>query len=141
MAALCITSEEHVFSWGRQGRSGCLGRPDVPSNEHARPGRVKLPGPACAVDAESGASAAVLAEGLLFMWGSNDYGRLGLEGLKPAAAVSTPHLIELPEPGVVKKISLGSLYSACIIELSAADPSGKRAVLCTWGYGGHGRYE
>ena len=46
LAALCITAEGHVFSWGRQGRSGCLGGPDVTSNKHVRPGRVKLPGPA-----------------------------------------------------------------------------------------------
>ena len=79
--ALCVTVEGAVYSWGRQGRTGCLGRPDVDPSAAALPDLVALEGPARLVDCESGYSAAVLLDGGLFIWGSNEYGRLGLGSL------------------------------------------------------------
>ena len=66
--ALCLTDEGIVYSWGKQGRNGCLGRPVGP--EQALPAAVALPTPACFVDCESGVSGAILADGSLRMWGT-----------------------------------------------------------------------
>ena len=57
--AMCVTDTGVVYSWGRQGRSGSLGRLDAPPNDSVAPGIVPLPGEARTVDCESGVSAAV----------------------------------------------------------------------------------
>ena len=144
--ALCVTSDGALYSWGKQGRSGCLGRPSVEPNEPALPALVPLPAAARAADCESGISAAVLADGALCMWGSNQHGRLGLG--KEVTKAATPTLVPLPEGcGAITSFSLGSLYTACICadgeggadgadSGGVADAAGK--VLLTWGYGGHG---
>jgi len=100
------------------------------------PARVNLPGPACAVDAETGVSAAILMEDSLYVWGSNEYGRLGLGRVDKEFVVPAPHRVVLPDfVGGVVKVSLGSLYTACIAH-TQQDCQEQR--LLTWGYGGHG---
>ena len=142
--ALCVTDTGVVYSWGKQGRSGCLGRPDVAPDAPAAPGVVPLPAAARAADCETGISAAILADGQLLMWGSNDYSRLGMgsNALKKPFASPTP--VVLPEGcAAVTALSLGSLYSACVCATAgaadeSADGVSTGSILCTWGYGGHG---
>ena len=76
--ALCVSNDGTLYSWGRQGRTGCLGRPDVGLNDPALPSAVALPAAARCADCESGVSGVVLADGRLLMFGSNERGRLGL---------------------------------------------------------------
>jgi len=160
--ALCVTDAGIIYSWGRQGQTGCLGRPDVAPTEAAVPGVVLLPKAARLVDCESGVSAAVLLDGSLLVWGSNEFGRLGLGQASLKKAFATPTPVILPEgSGAVTALSLGSLYSACIClseddhckgpashSHALAESEGHHAmevdqghggsILLTWGYGGHG---
>ena len=148
--ALCVTEDGSLYSWGRQGRTGCLGRPEVGPNEQALPAAVQLlPGPAKLCDCESGVSGAVLRDGRLVMFGRNDFGRLGLgdgaDVLKKP--VPTPMVVPLPKGcGAVTALSLGSLYSGCICIAGSGGSDngggggggGAGSIVLTWGYGGHG---
>ena len=137
--ALCVTANGALYSWGKQGRTGCLGRPNIGPNEQALPGAVPLKAATRMADCESGISAAVLDDGSLCMWGSNHYGRLGLGKAALNAAVPTPTDVPLPDGcGAVTSLSVGSLYTACICASTVEGGGGGGAVLLTWGYGGHG---
>jgi hypothetical protein len=136
---------------GKQSRSGCLGRADVPAGNNnpnhpnhpnnlttligaiVLPGKVTLPqSPVITCDSESGYSAAITGDGCLWMWGGNTYGQLGLGDTKGRAA---PTQVPMPPHcTTVLSVSLGSLYAACICATTGAGIS----VVCTWGYGGHG---
>lgn len=140
--ALCVTDEGAMYSWGQQGRTGCLGRPEVAPNDQALPAVVALSAAARFADCESGVSAAVLVDGSLSAWGSNEYGRLGLGRSRLNEIVPTPTAVSLPEGcGSLTALALGSLYGACICQggdSSTTAEDGAGSLLLTWGYGGHG---
>ncbi len=112
-----------LFLWGHN-HCGCLG--DGSTQDRLDPIQVPMRG-VTYFDCSNYASAAIV-DSDLYVWGSNEQGRLGL-GLdaKKHTFISKPARVALGSS--VGMVSLGSLYSA------AVTTDGK---LYTWGYGGHG---
>lgn len=113
-----------VFLWGSN-RRGQLGRGHVGADSVCfMPAEAPLPAPAHQIDSEYEYSAAVLADGRLLTWGSNEHGKLGVghsaDSLRPE---------EVQIGGAVSSVSLGSLYAGAV---------GAGGELFMWGYGGHG---
>lgn len=114
-----------VFLWGGNTR-GQLGRghADKPAS-CAEPAEISLPSTAVQVDCEHLYSGAVLDDGRIFCWGSNEYGKLG-NGQKGDRHVATEVALNAQK---AVYLSLGSLYASAI---------GSEGELLVWGYGGHG---
>jgi len=93
--------------------------------ESHKPVPISLPEVAIEVDCEDQYSAAVLADGSLFTWGSNGHGRLGVG----SAAKSFPAPAQVSLETRIVSVGLGSLYAGAV---------GSSGELYMWGYGGHG---
>lgn len=113
----------NVWLWGSN-RHGELGR-GFADPDGTRPASLPLPGPAVQVECEDGYSGALLADGQLFTWGDNTFGKLGQSSR--TKSTSSPGKVALASPA--SSFSLGSLYAgACTVD----------GGLFMWGYGGHG---
>jgi alpha-tubulin suppressor-like RCC1 family protein len=134
--ALACSIDGSLFSWGKQSKSNCLGRPDVPPGSAALPAKINFfdsSTPVGMCDCESGYSAAVTRCGSLYTWGSNLFGRLGVGDVKDRC---TPTEVSIGAGCKVVALSLGTLYAACVC-CSEVDRAAQGRLLC-WGYGGHG---
>ncbi|CAE8594916.1 unnamed protein product [Polarella glacialis] len=124
--AAVLVQGGRIFLWGAN-RAGQLGRGHCDTNDATSPVAVALPAAATQVDCEDQYSAAVLADGRIFAWGSNSHGRLGI--VSKAASQASPAEVPLGGARLAACVSLGSLYAGAV--------STEGEVLM-WGYGGHG---
>jgi len=119
-----LLQDGRIFTWG-DNRRGQLGRQTAEKGSDTMPVELaSLPGAAAQVDCEDQYSAAVLADGRLFTWGSNNHGKLGVGSDQDCR---TPTEVRL---GVLAfSVCLGSMYAGVV---------GRSGELFMWGYGGHG---
>ncbi len=117
-----LTVHGTVYTWG-SGRCGCLGRPEA--EPKYSPHAVILEAPAIAIDCEHEYSTALCRNQRVCIWGSNQFGKLGLGTKKDR--VKSPH--EIPGLPPVSCVRLGSVYAAAITT---------DGHLYVWGWGGHG---
>eukprot|EP00698_Gefionella_okellyi_P006252 TRINITY_DN15643_c0_g1_i1.p1 TRINITY_DN15643_c0_g1~~TRINITY_DN15643_c0_g1_i1.p1 ORF type:complete len:430 (+),score=71.06 TRINITY_DN15643_c0_g1_i1:63-1352(+) len=129
---MLLTNSGHVYSWGNP-RGGALGFKAPPADGPEHPTRVLG-----ALESEKVVfiavgncnSTAVTEDGKLFVWGSNERGKLGLGDDVQQVDVPTQLLRgDLNADVPIKFVSLGSLYGACVAQ------DGR---LFTWGFGGAG---
>ncbi|KAL5262692.1 hypothetical protein ACHWQZ_G008179 [Mnemiopsis leidyi] len=123
--ALCEGAE--VFSWGDNsfGQLGC--NPDV-KNCHTPTRVTVLDGvPITQISAGANHNGALTVSGLLFMWGSNSFGQLGLGDL-----------MRRPTPRLVHLMLSHCIVSVCCGEHHTAVLTSKGAVF-TWGDGNYGQ--
>lgn len=128
-----ITREGLVFLWG-VGTRGALGDGDEAVHrilEPLTPLTLPSPSPAASLSCGYLATAVVTRTGQLFVFGSNEFGKLGL-GAEVRCAARPTLLASIPDP--VAQVCLGSVYGACVTTTHR---------LFTWGFGrsgalGHG---
>ena len=138
--SLALTTTNQVYSWGR-GQEHQLGlgyATQCQSEPQLIAALAALEVTKIAAGDEH--AAAIVANGHLFTWGSNESGKLGLgeEHSAPSALLgSLPKRVrgELGDQ-FVQSVSLGMSHSACI---TGSDPSGSDNMLFTWGGGWRGR--
>jgi alpha-tubulin suppressor-like RCC1 family protein len=151
---LCVTDAGDVYSWGGDA-NGCLGLGlglglgaagvgAAGTRSTLLPTKVPSICGAVSVDCDNNASAAILSDGTLLMWGDNRSGRLGL-GDTTSRPVPTAVPFKAPNAGAgagagnagrttpptvrIAQVSVGSLYTGAVTT---------EGTLFTWGYGGHG---
>lgn len=124
--SLALTDGGKVYSWG-YGGEGQLGHADFESK--TMPAQIKALGHEHVIDIACGEkhSAALTANGDVFMWGDGSLGQLGLGDFRKQ---HTPSRVMDLSGKMVVKLSCGAFHTACITE----DES-----VYTWGQGGSGR--
>ena len=129
VAAACVDGMNVAYAWGK-GSHGALGVGDAEDRmfPHIVVGGGEEGGVlegVVKVTAGYGASGAVLADGMAYVWGWNEHGKLGLG--KGVDEVWVPH--ELGIEGEVDELVLGTLYGGAI---------GEDGTAWMWGYGKYG---
>jgi alpha-tubulin suppressor-like RCC1 family protein len=121
-----ITRDGLAFLWG-VGTRGALGDGDEAVHRTMEPSApLGLPDPPVALSCGYLATAVVTRSGSLFVFGSNEFGKLGL-GAEVRCAPRPTLLASIPDP--VAQVCLGSVYGACVTTTQR---------LYTWGFGRSG---
>ena len=137
---LALTTTNQVYAWGR-GQEHQLGLGYVTECQ-SEPQLVAALSALEVTQVEAGEdhAAAILSNGHLFTWGSNEYGKLGIgqaDSMPSALVGSLPKRVRgALSDKYVRSISLGMSHSACI---TGSDPGGSDNMLFTWGGGWRGR--
>lgn len=129
---LLLTREGLVFAWGN-GASGALG--DGISTPHDLHTPKLVEGyssePVVKIAVGNLNSAVITSQGALYVWGSNEHGKLGV-GADKGWRVAVPTRLDIrnkTESTKVRDVDLGSLYSGCITA---------EGQLFMWGFNGAG---
>ena len=117
---IALRSDGAVWTWGSN-YSGQIGNGEQGDYGVSMPYHVELPTKAIAVSAGLDNNAALLVDGTIMVWGTNDDGRLGLDGVNHA---HTP--VAIPDLPRMVDIACGSTF------MLALDEKGQ-----VWSWGGN----
>ncbi len=120
-----ITTDRRVYGWGNN-YNGELGLGDV--SERSLPEEVLAfrDIPLCKIRCGGSFSAALSVKGVLYTWGINCYGQLGLADVVNR---STPEVVKALNGIKIIDIAVGSAQSVCLAE---------DGTVYVWGYNGRG---
>ncbi|BFZ17846.1 hypothetical protein BsWGS_20885 [Bradybaena similaris] len=109
--SIALTQAHEVFTWGKND-CGQLGRGDVPLENQGIPKLVKSLAVRCVLQVSCGSDHAVALtnEGLVFAWGSNSYGQLGL-GRNAPSHQNLPELISCLKGIPIQQVTAGGNHT------------------------------
>lgn len=148
--ALLLTDEGIVYSWGGTNVSGQLGRLANAPEKQRMPSPITVLKEKVVVQVACGMDhcLALTQEGVLFAWGANRAGQLGLDNFgkerdgantalsheqkKDGPSVSTPHEVRKFQGMLVRSCSAGPESSAAVT-MAGATKGGARGEVWVWG--------